>query len=67
MNPKIISIAINAIFAYIIILLLSFFMNKLMNHSDESFVDFFQKKWYIFLVFVIIFVGYKHFFKKKIE
>nr|WP_314498338.1 hypothetical protein [uncultured Chryseobacterium sp.] len=65
MNSKILSIVINAVVAFAAIAFISFFMNKLINHSEESFVEYFQKKWFLFLGFVIFFVGYKHFFKKK--
>lgn len=65
MNPKIISIIINAVFAFAAIAFMSFFLNKYINHSEDSFVEYFQKKWFMFLGFVIFFLGYKHFFKKK--
>ena len=37
MNPKILSIIINAVFAFAAIAFMSFFLNKYMNHSEDSF------------------------------
>lgn len=65
MNSKILPIIVNAVIAFAAIAFISFFMNKFLNHSEENFAEYFQKKWFIFLGFVIFFVGYKHFFKKK--
>ena len=65
MNPKLIPALINAVISFIIIIPLSYFMNKFINHSDDSFMKFFQEKWPIFLTFVVIFVIYNYFLKGR--
>lgn len=65
MNLKILPIIINAVIAFAAIAFISFLMNKFINHSEENFAEYFQQKWFMFLGFVIFFVVYKHFFKKK--
>ena len=61
MNPKLIIAIINAIVSFVIIVPMSFFMNKFINNSEDTFVQFFQDKWLILTVFVLIFTIYNSF------
>ena len=65
MNPKLIIAIINAIVSFIIIVPISFLMNKFINNSEMTFMEFFNQKWYIFLIFVVIFAVYNTYFKNK--
>lgn len=65
MNPKLISAIVNAIVSFVIIIPLSYLMNKWINHSDDSFLEFFQEKWPVFLTFVLIFMMYNYFLKGR--
>ena len=61
MNTKLIATVINAVISFIIIVL----MNKFINDSEMTFMEFFHQKWYIFLIFVVIFAVYNTYFKNK--
>ncbi len=65
MNTKLIATVINAVISFIIILPISFLMNKFINDSEMTFMEFFNQKWYIFLIFVVIFAVYNTYFKNK--
>lgn len=65
MNPNIIKAIINAVVSFVIIVPLSFLMNKFINNSEESFMQFFQEKWAILLAFVVIFTVYNTFLKGR--
>jgi hypothetical protein len=65
MNPKLIIAIINAIVSFAIIVPMSFFMNKFINNSGDTFVQFFQDKWLILTVFVLIFTIYNSFLKGR--
>ena len=65
MNPKLIIAIINAIVSFVIIVPMSFFMNKFINNSEDTFVQFFQDKWLILTVFVLIFTTYNSFLKGR--
>ena len=65
MNPKLIIAIINAIVSFVIIVPMSFFMNKFINNSGDTFVQFFQDKWLILTVFVLIFTIYNSFLKGR--
>lgn len=65
MNTKLIATVINAVISFIIIVPISFFMNKFINDSEMTFMEFFNQKWYIFLIFVVIFAVYNTYFKNK--
>lgn len=65
MNTKLIATVINAVISFIIIVPISFLMNKFINNSEMTFMEFFNQKWYIFLIFVIIFAVYNTYFKNK--
>lgn len=65
MNPKIIPALINAVVSFIVIVPLSFVMNKYINHSEDSFSKFFEEKWPILLTFVVIFTIYNIFLKGR--
>lgn len=65
MNPKIVKAIINAIVSFLVIVPLSFFMNKLINNSEDTFLKFFQEKWAILLTFVVIFTAYNSFLKDR--
>lgn len=65
MNPKIILAIINAIVSFVIIVPLSFLMNKFINSSEDTFMQFFNDKWVILLTFVIIFTAYNTFLKGR--
>lgn len=65
MNTKLIATVINAVISFIIIVPISFLMNKFINKSEQSFFDFFEERWYIFLIFVVIFAVYNTYFKNK--
>ena len=65
MNPKLIIAIINAIVSFVIIVPMSFFMNKFINNSEDTFVQFFQDKWLILTVFVLIFTIYNSFLKGR--
>ena len=54
MNTKLIATVINAVISFIIIVPISFLMNKFINDSEMTFMEFFNQKWYIFLIFVIL-------------
>ncbi len=65
MNTKLIATVINAVISFIIIVPISFLMNKFINNSEMTFMEFFNQKWYIFLIFVLIFAVYNTYFKNK--
>lgn len=65
MNPTIIKAIINAVVSFVVIVPLSFFMNKLINNSEDTFMKFFQEKWAILLTFVAIFTIYNSFLKGR--
>ena len=65
MNPKLIIAIINAIVSFVIIVPMSFFMNKFINNSEDTFIQFFQDKWLILTVFVLIFTIYNSFLKGR--
>lgn len=65
MNTKLIATVINAVISFIIIVPISFLMNKFINDSEVTFMEFFNQKWYIFLIFVVIFAVYNTYFKNK--
>lgn len=65
MNPKIIIALVNAIISFVMIVPISFFMNKYVNQSEESFMVFFSEKWPILLTFVFIFTAYHVFLKGR--
>ena len=65
MNTKLIATVINAVISFIIIVPTSFLMNKFINNSEMTFMEFFNQKWYIFLIFVVIFAVYNTYFKNK--
>ena len=65
MNTKLIATVINAVISFIIIVPISFLMNKFINNSEMTFMEFFNQKWYIFLLFVVIFAVYNTYFKNK--
>ncbi len=65
MNSKLIIAIINAIVSFIVIVPLSFFMNKFINNSEDTFMQFFQQKWMILTVFVLIFTIYNSFLKGR--
>ena len=65
MNTKLIATVINAVISFIIIVPISFLMNKFINDSEMTFMEFFNQKWYIFLIFVLIFAVYNTYFKNK--
>ena len=65
MNTKLIATIINAVISFIIIVPISFLMNKFINNSEVTFMEFFNQKWYIFLLFVVIFAVYNTYFKNK--
>lgn len=65
MNTKLIATVINAVISFIIIVPISFLMNKFINNSEVTFMEFFNQKWYIFLIFVVIFAVYNTYFKNK--
>ena len=65
MNTKLIATLINAVISFIIIVPISFLMNKFINDSEMTFMEFFNQKWYIFLIFVVIFAVYNTYFKNK--
>lgn len=65
MNTKLIATVINAVISFIIIVPISFLMNKFINDSEITFMEFFNQKWYIFLIFVVIFAVYNTYFKNK--
>lgn len=65
MNTKLIATVINAVISFIIIVPISFLMNKFINNSEMTFMEFFNQKWYIFLIFVVIFAVYNTYFKNK--
>ena len=65
MNTKLIATVINAVISFIIIIPISFLMNKFINDSEMTFMEFFNQKWYIFLIFVVIFAVYNTYFKNK--
>jgi hypothetical protein len=48
MNTKLIATVINAVISFIIIVPISFLMNKFINNSEMTFMEFFHQKWYIF-------------------
>ena len=65
MNTKLIATVINAVISFIIIVPISFLMNKFINDSEMTFMEFFNQKWYIFLIFVVIFAVYNSYFKNR--
>ncbi len=65
MNPKFISALINAVISFVVILALSFFMNKFINNSTQTFMEFFQERWMILVGFVLIFTIYNSFIKGR--
>ena len=65
MNTKLIATVINAVISFIIIVPISFLMNKFINNSEMTLMEFFNQKWYIFLIFVVIFAVYNTYFKNK--
>ncbi len=65
MNTKLIATVVNAVISFIIIVPISFLMNKFINNSEITFMEFFNQKWYIFLIFVVIFAVYNTHFKNK--
>ena len=65
MNTKLIATVINAVISFIIIVPISFLMNKFINNSEMTFMEFFNQKWYIFLIFVVIFAVYNTYFENK--
>ena len=65
MNTKLIATVINAVISFIIIVPISFLMNKLINKSEQSFFDFFEERWYIFFAFALIFAVYNSYFKNR--
>ena len=65
MNTKLIATLINAVISFIIIVPISFLMNKFINNSEMTLMEFFNQKWYIFLIFVVIFAVYNTYFKNK--
>ena len=65
MNTKLIATVINAVISFIIIVPISFLMNKFINDSEMTFMEFLNQKWYIFLIFVVIFAVYNTYFKNK--
>ena len=65
MNTKLIATVINAVISFIIIVPISFFMNKFINDSEVTLMEFFNQKWYIFLIFVVVFAVYNTYFKNK--
>ena len=65
MNTKLIATVINAVISFIIIVPISFLMNKFINDSEMTFMEFFNQKWYIFLIFVVIFAVHNTYFKNK--
>ena len=65
MNSKLIIAIINTIVSFIVIVPLSFFMNKFINNSEDTFMQFFQQKWMILTVFVLIFTIYNSFLKGR--
>ena len=65
MNTKLIATVINAVISFIIIVPISFLMNKFINDSEVTLMEFFNQKWYIFLIFVVIFAVYNTYFKNK--
>lgn len=65
MNPKYIKAIINAVVSFVVIVPLSFFMNKFINNSEDTFSKFFQEKWIILLTFVVIFTVYNTFLKDR--
>ena len=65
MNPKLIIAIVNAIVSFVIIVPMSFFMNKFINNSEDTFIQFFQDKWLILTVFVLIFTIYNSFLKGR--
>ena len=56
MNTKLIATVINAVISFIIIVPISFLMNKFINDSEMTFMEFFNQKWYIFLIFLNYFL-----------
>ena len=65
MNPKIILAIINAIVSFVIIVPLSFLMNKFINSSEDTFMQFFNDKWIILLTFVMIYTAYNTFLRGR--
>lgn len=65
MNTKLIATVINAVISFIIIVPISFLMNKFINNSEVTLMEFFNQKWYVFLIFVVIFAVYNTYFKNK--
>jgi|GEM_PF-1779658 len=65
MNPKLIIAIINAIVSFVIIVPMIFLMNKFINNSEDTFLQFFQDKWLILTVFVLIFTIYNSFLKGR--
>ena len=45
MNTKLIATVINAVISFIIIVPISFLMNKFINDSEMTFMEFFNQKW----------------------
>lgn len=65
MSPKIIGALINCIISFVILSVLSFFMDKLVNHSELGFIDFLKARWMYFLAIVLIYTIYTNFIKGK--
>ena len=65
MNTKLIATVINAVISFIIIVPISFLMNKFINNSEVTLMEFFNQKWYVFLIFVVIFAVYNSYFKNR--
>lgn len=65
MFSKFLPALINAIISFVIIVPLSFVMNRYMNHSKATFMAFFQEKWPILLTLVVVFTLYNSFLKGR--
>lgn len=65
MNSKLIVTLISAFFSFVILVPLSFLMNKFINNSEQTFMVFFRERWYIFLIFAVIFAVYNSYFKNR--
>ena len=67
MEKKYLALFIKGLIAFVLLTVLSFLMDMLINKSGLSFIEFFKTRWYVTLAIVVVFLTYQEFKNKKTQ
>lgn len=67
MENKYLALFIKGLIAFVLLTVLSFLMDMLINKSGLSFIEFFKTRWYVTLAIVVVFLTYQEFKNKKTQ